>query len=88
MTAGFTAVRQAGESVSVMLLLEDGQIAWAIARQSSIQVPEAEIPFFWRMIIYRLYKAYSSCAERTELVSFKELAEEIDSLINPDTGRP
>ena len=27
-TEGFTAVRQAGESISVMLVLEDGQIAW------------------------------------------------------------
>ena len=27
-TEGFTAVRQAGESISVMLILEDGQIAW------------------------------------------------------------
>ncbi len=27
-TPGFTGVRQAGESISVMLLLEDGQIAW------------------------------------------------------------
>ncbi len=27
-TPGFTAVRQAGESVSVMLVLEDGQIAY------------------------------------------------------------
>lgn len=26
-TEGFTAIRQAGESISVMLLLEDGQIA-------------------------------------------------------------
>ncbi len=27
-TEGFTAVRQAGEAISVMLVLEDGQIAW------------------------------------------------------------
>jgi len=27
-TAGFTAVRQAGESISVLLRLDDGQIAW------------------------------------------------------------
>ena len=27
-TPGFTAVRQAGEAISVMLVLEDGQIAW------------------------------------------------------------
>ena len=27
-TAGFTAVRQAGESISVMLILEDGQVAY------------------------------------------------------------
>jgi len=27
-TEGFTAVRMAGESISVMLLLEDGQVAW------------------------------------------------------------
>lgn len=28
LTPGFTSVRQAGESISVMLLLEDGQTAW------------------------------------------------------------
>ena len=28
MTPGFTGVRQAGEAISVMLVLEDGQIAW------------------------------------------------------------
>ncbi len=28
MTPGFTSIRQAGESISVMLVLEDGQIAW------------------------------------------------------------
>ena len=27
-TDGFTAIRQAGEAISVMLILEDGQIAW------------------------------------------------------------
>ena len=27
-TEGFTAVRQAGEAISVMLILEDGQVAW------------------------------------------------------------
>jgi len=27
-TEGFTSVRQAGEAISVMLLLEDGQVAW------------------------------------------------------------
>ena len=27
-TDGFSAVRQAGESISVMLLLEDGQVAY------------------------------------------------------------
>ena len=27
-TKGFTSVRQAGEAISVMLLLEDGQVAW------------------------------------------------------------
>ena len=27
-TEGFRSVRQAGEAISVMLILEDGQIAW------------------------------------------------------------
>ena len=27
-TPGFKSVRQAGEAISVMLILEDGQIAW------------------------------------------------------------
>ena len=28
MTPGFKSIRQAGESISVMLVLEDGQVAW------------------------------------------------------------
>lgn len=28
MTPGFRSIRQAGESISVMLILEDGQVAW------------------------------------------------------------
>ena len=33
-TPGFKSVRQAGEAISVMLILEDGQIAWGIQEQA------------------------------------------------------
>ena len=40
MTPGFKSIRQAGESISVMLVLEDGQVAWGPAKcNAGIMLP-------------------------------------------------
>ena len=57
-TEGFQAVRQAGESISVMIVLEDGQVAYV--RQFSIPVQAAVIPFSWQKTLFRLLKNTSS----------------------------
>jgi methylaspartate ammonia-lyase len=88
-TAGFTAVRQAGESVSVMLLLEDGQIAWGDCAAVQYSGAGGRDPLFLADdYIPVIQKHILPVLKGRELVSFKEPAEEIDSLINPDTGRP
>lgn len=40
-TDGFTSIRQAGEAISVMLILEDGQIAYGRLRCCSVLLAQA-----------------------------------------------
>ena len=80
-TEGFKAVRQAGEAVSVTIILEDGQIAYGdcaavqysgAGGRDPLFLAEDFIPVIESMIKPRLVGR--------ELNSFKELAEEIDNL--------
>lgn len=86
-TDGFKAVRQAGEAVSVMIILEDGQIAYGdcaavqysgAGGRDPLFLAEDFIPVIEKMIKPRLVGR--------ELASFKQLAEEIDNL-NYDNGK-
>lgn len=88
-TEGFTAVRQAGESISVMLVLEDGQIAYGdcaavqysgAGGRDPLFLAEDFIPVIGKHVAPRLLGR--------EIEGFRTLAEEIDGLVNPDTGRP
>ncbi|QDR79773.1 methylaspartate ammonia-lyase [Sporomusa termitida] len=87
-TAGFKAVRQAGEAVSVMIMLEDGQIACGdcaavqysgAGGRDPLFLAEDFIPVIEKMIKPRLVGR--------ELASFKQLAEEIDNLTYDDGKR-
>ena len=49
---GFSAVRQAGESISVMLLLDDGQIAYGDCAAVQYSGAGGGIRSFSRMISY------------------------------------
>jgi methylaspartate ammonia-lyase len=78
-TPGFTTVRQKGESISVMLILEDGQIAHGdcaavqysgIGGKDPVFLAKDFIPIIRREIAPKLIGR--------ELGSFRELAEEID----------
>ncbi|WP_434133529.1 methylaspartate ammonia-lyase [Sporomusa sphaeroides] len=86
-TEGFKSVRQAGEAVSVMLVLEDGQIAYGdcaavqysgAGGRDPLFLADDFIPVIEKMIKPRLVGR--------ELSSFRTLAEEIDSL-NDDNGK-
>ncbi len=88
MTPGFTAVRQAGESISVMLVLEDGQIAHGdcaavqysgAGGRDPLFLAEDFIPFIETKVAEKLVGR--------ELTSFRELAEEIDSMKDEKTGK-
>ncbi|WP_371368197.1 Methylaspartate ammonia-lyase [Sporomusa rhizae] len=86
-TEGFSAVRQAGEAVSVMIILEDGQIAYGdcaavqysgAGGRDPLFLADDFIPVIEKMIKPRLVGR--------ELNSFKQIAEEIDSL-NDQNGK-
>lgn len=86
-TDGFKAVRQAGEAVSVMIIVEDGQIGYGdcaavqysgAGGRDPLFLAEDFIPVIEKMIKPRLIGR--------ELNSFKELAEEIDNL-NDENGK-
>lgn len=81
-TEGFTSIRMAGESISVMLILEDGQVAFGdcaavqysgAGGRDPLFLAKDFIPFIEKNLIPKLIGI--------ELSSFKNLAEEFDSMI-------
>ncbi|AQS60053.1 methylaspartate ammonia-lyase [Desulforamulus ferrireducens] len=87
-TPGFRAVRQRGESISVMLILEDGQVAYGdcaavqysgAGGRDPLFLAEDFIPVIEREIFPQLVGR--------EIDSFRSLAEEFDQLTHPDGSR-
>lgn len=87
-TPGFTAIRQAGESVSVMLVLEDGQVAYGDCAAVQYSGAGGRDPVFladdFIPVVENLIKPQLM---NRELNSFKTLAEEVDNLVDPGTGK-
>jgi methylaspartate ammonia-lyase len=87
-TKGFNSVRQAGESVSVMLLLEDGQIAYGDCAAVQYSGAGGRDPLFTaKDYIPVIYKHMKPLLIGRELNSFKELAETVDNYIKPSGER-
>ncbi|NLC44535.1 MAG: methylaspartate ammonia-lyase, partial [Clostridiales bacterium] len=87
-TEGFTAVRQAGEAISVMLVLEDGQIAHGDCAAVQYSGAGGRDPLFLADdFIPVIQEHIVPLLKERELNSFKVLAEEIDNFINPETGK-
>lgn len=87
-TEGFTAIRQAGESISVMLVLEDGQIAYGDCAAVQYSGAGGRDPLFLAEdFIPVIYEHLAPKLVGRELDSFKSLAEEVDGMINPETGK-
>jgi methylaspartate ammonia-lyase len=81
-TEGFKAVRQAGESISVMLVLEDGQVAYGDCAAVQYSGAGGRDPLFLAADFIPLIEKYIAPKMiGRELISFKELAEEFDSMV-------
>lgn len=88
-TPGFTSVRQAGESISVMLVLEDGQIAWGDCAAVQYSGAGGRDPLFLaERFIPIIQELVSPLLIGEDLTSFKEKAMEIDRLLHPQTLKP
>lgn len=79
MTEGFKNIRQAGESISVMLILEDGQVAYGDCAAVQYSGAGGRDPLFLAEDFIPIIQEHiaSRLVDR-EVTSFKELAEEID----------
>lgn len=87
-TSGFTAIRQAGESISLMLVLEDGSIAWGdcaavqysgAGGRDPLFLAEDFIPVIMRDIAPKL--------EGRVVDSFRDTMEEFERMTDRDGNR-
>lgn len=80
-TEGFTSIRQSGESISVMLILEDGQVAFGDCAAVQYSGAGGRDPLFLaKDFIPVIEKEIAPKLIGRELTSFKELAEEFDTM--------
>jgi methylaspartate ammonia-lyase len=87
-TPGFTAVRQAGEAVSVLLMLEDGQIAHGDCAAVQYSGAGGRDPLFLaRDFIPVIRRQIAPMLLGAEITGFRGLAERVDRLVDQDTGR-
>lgn len=87
-TEGFESIRQAGEAISVMFLLEDGQIAHGDCAAVQYSGAGGRDPLFLAKDYIPIIDKYlKPILIGKELNSFRELAEEMDNYIMPTTGK-
>ena len=88
---GFSQIRQAGEAVSILLLLEDGQVAHGDCAAVQYSGVGGRDPLFLAGRFIPVIEQWLK--PRLEgrdigLGMFRELAAEVDGFILPETGRP
>lgn len=87
-TPGFHSIRQTGEAVSVMILLEDGQVAYGDCAAVQYSGAGGRDPLFLAEdFIPVIEKEIKPRLVGRELTSFRQLAEEIDSMKDAKTGK-
>ncbi len=80
-TDGFKAVRQAGESISVMLILENGQIAQGDCAAVQYSGAGGRDPLFIAEEFIPIIEKYLSPKyEDKEITTFREMAEELEAV--------
>ncbi|MCI6642927.1 MAG: methylaspartate ammonia-lyase [Bacteroidales bacterium] len=89
LTPGFSAVRQTGESISVLFILEDGQVAHGDCAAVQYSGAGGRDPLFLaEQFIPIIEHDIAPLYEGREVTSFRELADLVDKAINPATGKP
>jgi len=89
LTPGFKSVRQRGESVSVMLVLEDGQIAYGDCAAVQYSGAGGRDPLFLAVdFIPVIEREIAPLLVGKEVKSFREMAELVDKHIDGATGKP
>ncbi len=84
-TLGFTAVRQAGEAVSVLLVLDDGQLAWGDCAAVQYSGAGGRDPLFLAQTYIPVMEAYVTPAlEGAEITTFRDMAEKIERIITAE----
>lgn len=88
LTPGFSAVRQRGESISIMLVLEDGQIAYGDCAAVQYSGAGGRDPLFLaRDFIPLLEQEVKPYLLGRELTAFRPLAQEFDHFIRSNGER-
>ena len=81
MTPGFEKIRQAGESISVMLILEDGQVAYGDCAAVQYSGSGGRDPLFLASNFIPVIEKYvAPVLEGREADNFKALAEEVEKV--------
>lgn len=87
-TEGFTNVRQAGESISVLFILEDGQIAHGDCAAVQYSGAGGRDPLFLaKNFIPVILKEIAPMYEGKEITTFREMADRVDKFVRPETGK-
>ena len=88
-TPGFTSVRQAGEAISVLFILENGAVAHGDCAAVQYSGAGGRDPLFLaKDFIPVIEKEIAPLYKGKEIGSFKELAAIVDEKTNPATGKP
>lgn len=87
-TEGFTSVRQAGESISVLFILENGAIAHGDCAAVQYSGAGGRDPLFLaENFIPVIEQEIAPMYEGKDITTFKEMAERVDKFICPKTGK-
>jgi len=87
-TPGFTAVRQAGESISVLFVLENGSVAHGDCAAVQYSGAGGRDPLFLaKDFIPIIEKHIAPLYKDKEISTFREMANLVDKGINPETGK-
>lgn len=88
-TPGFTAVRQAGEAISILLVLENGAVAHGDCAAVQYSGAGGRDPLFLaRDFIPIIEREIAPFYEGLEISSFRQMAQEADKRLSPVTGKP
>lgn len=87
-TEGFTSVRQAGEAISVIFVLENGALAHGDCAAVQYSGAGGRDPLFLaKDFIPVIEKEIAPLYKGKDIATFKEMAERVDKQVNPATGK-